>query len=54
MTTHYIGGRTAIRLTPSYPCPACDGKGKRTDAKTHELRTCVACNGTGVIVRKVG
>lgn len=27
-------------------CPVCRGKGERQDAKTKELRPCVACKGT--------
>lgn len=49
----FIGGRTAIRLKPLYSCPVCSGKGKVNDAKTKEMRECVACKGTGIITKKI-
>lgn len=43
-------------ISPSYinlyHCPVCRGHGERADEKSRELRTCVACGGTGWIRRK--
>jgi NAD-dependent SIR2 family protein deacetylase len=33
-------------------CPVCSGLGKVRDKKTHLLRTCVVCNGDGLMPKK--
>lgn len=30
-------------------CPVCKGEGQLEDAKTHKIRDCVMCLGSGVI-----
>jgi DnaJ-class molecular chaperone len=44
---HYLEGVGYVYLPQ--PCPICEGKGTRIDKKTHLLRPCVGCKGTGVI-----
>lgn len=38
-----------VNRSKNSSCPICFN-GQRMDAKTHVLRECVACNGTGKIV----
>lgn len=38
---------------PNITCPLCYGSGQRKDAHTGKLRFCLACNGTGMIDRKI-
>ncbi len=41
--------RTYVKRNEKEICPVCNGGMQVRDGKTHELRACVACLGTGWI-----